>query len=151
LTFEPTREEVDAVAAGSNATELARQFVTVLNQLSGRLADPALDSPPTCTLVRTLIARLGDDLRMLRESWSGRLPSPPPAEGRPLQSRPDAPLSLLRRQAEAIAEGARMLVQETPNQGSASIPDSSLGPLTQSQHLAAMTLRVQALERQLDA
>lgn len=147
----PTREQVDELAAGLEPAELGGNFVGSLSRLAAALSDPKLDSAPARETIRALIAQLGDDLRMLRESWNGRIPTPPPPEGRPLQSRPDAPLSLLQRQAETIAEGARMLVEESRNQGSAAIPDSSLGPLSQAQHLAAMTLRVQAIERQLAA
>ncbi|HEX5938758.1 MAG TPA: hypothetical protein VFZ12_00185 [Dehalococcoidia bacterium] len=148
---QPTREQVDELARDAGESELARRFVETLSRLSARLAKPDLDSQATRELIRALVARLGDDLRMLRESWSGRMPSPPPPEGRPLQSRPDAPLSLLCRQLEAIAEGARVLIAETPRQGSASIVDAGLGPLTQAQHLAAMTLRVQEVDGRLPA
>lgn len=149
MAFEPSRAQVEEAAAGQSASELARQFVASLNALAGALDDRRMDNEEARLQVRLLIARLGDDLRMLRESWHGRMPTPPPPEGRPLQSRPDAPLSVLQRQAEAIAEGARMLVEESNNQGSAAIPDETLGPLTQVEHLSAMTLRVQAAQRHL--
>ena len=149
MVFEPSRREVDDAASGRSESELAEQFVSSLSVLARALDDARLDTPRAHQELRRLIARLGDDLRMLRESWHGRMPTPPPPEGRPLQSRPDAPLSVLQRQAEAIAEGARMLVEESRSQGSEAIPDETLGSLTQAQHLAAMTLRVEAARRQL--
>jgi hypothetical protein len=148
LVFQPSRAEVDEAAAAASEVDLAKRFIRTLNQLAHGL-DDLPDTDVTRSEVRHLIARLGDDLRMLRESWHGRVPTPPPPEGRPLQSRPDASLSVLQRQAEAIAEGTRMLVDESRSRGKATIPDETLGSLSQAQHLAAMTMRVEAARRQL--
>jgi hypothetical protein len=148
LVFQPSRAEVDEAAAAASEVDLAKRFIRTLNQLAHGL-DDLPDTDVTRSEVRQLIARLGDDLRMLRESWHGRVPTPPPPEGRPLQSRPDASLSVLQRQAEAIAEGTRMLVDESRSRGKATIPDETLGSLSQAQHLAAMTMRVEAAQRQL--
>jgi hypothetical protein len=148
LVFQPSRAEVDEAAAAASEVDLAKRFIRTLNQLAHGL-DDLPDTDVTRSEVRQLIARLGDDLRMLRESWHGRVPTPPPPEGRPLQSRPDASLSVLQRQAEAIAEGTRMLVDESRSRGKATIPDETLGSLSQAQHLAAMTMRVEAARRQL--
>jgi hypothetical protein len=148
LVFQPSRAEVDEAAAAASEVDLAKRFIRTLNQLAHGL-DDLPDTDVTRSEVRHLIARLGDDLRMLRESWHGRVPTPPPPEGRPLQSRPDASLSVLQRQAEAIAEGTRMLVDESRSRGKATIPDETLGSLSQAQHLAAMTMRVEAAQRQL--
>jgi hypothetical protein len=148
LVFQPSRAEVDEAAAAASEGDQAKRFIRTLNQLAHGL-DDLPDTDVTRSEVRQLIARLGDDLRMLRESWHGRVPTPPPPEGRPLQSRPDASLSVLQRQAEAIAEGTRMLVDESRSRGKATIPDETLGSLSQAQHLAAMTMRVEAAQRQL--
>jgi hypothetical protein len=42
-----------------------------------------------------------------------------------------------------------MLVDESRSRGKATIPDETLGSLSQAQHLAAMTMRVEAARRQL--
>lgn len=144
MTTALSREEVDALADGATAVDLARHLVLALQQLDLNLASSTSDRPETKDHIRALVAQLSDDLRMLRESRSGRIPSLPPAEGRPRQSRPDAPLAVLRRQLEAVSEGMRMLMEEGREQGSALIPDAALGELTPARHLAAMLLRVRA-------
>lgn len=144
MTATLRRDEVDALADGATTVDLARHVVLALQQLDLNLAGSASDRPEVKDAIRALVARLSDDLRMLRESRSGRIPSLPPTEGRPLQSRPDAPLAVLRRQLEAVSEGIRMLMEEGREQGSAAIPDRDLGELTPARHLAAMLLRVRA-------
>ncbi|MEX2237270.1 MAG: hypothetical protein WEB00_07025 [Dehalococcoidia bacterium] len=139
-----TREAVEEAAAGAADKDLGRHLLLALGEVQLGLGKAEEVPGEVREGARNLVAQLGDDLRMLRESWSGRMPTAPPSEGRPRQSRPDAGLELLGRQLEALAEGTRILLEESPRQGSASIPDPDLGSLTQGQHLAAMLLRVRA-------
>ena len=135
------REEIDALAADGTLNDLGRRLIIQLQDLAQRLEGDGLSGDSAREIVRPLIAQLGDDLRMLRESRAGRTPTPAPSEGRPLQSRPDVPLDVLQRQLEALAEGVRMVVEEAPALGSAPIPDPEYGALMPQQHLAAMVLR----------
>ncbi|MPZ22463.1 MAG: hypothetical protein GEU28_02740 [Dehalococcoidia bacterium] len=139
------RDEVERLAAGASEGDLAREVASALRDVESRLGSPVAERPETRSAARDLIARFGDDLRMLREARSGRAPSPPPAEGRPLQSRPDAPVAILARQVAALAEGLRMLMEEGQAGGTNPIPDAELGDLTHAQHLAAMLIRARAL------
>jgi hypothetical protein len=142
---ELTRSTVDKLAEDLNEGDLAHRLRETLAGLEQRLvANPA--DYRLKERLRLLVAQLGDDLRMLRESRSGRTPSPPPAEGRPFQSRPDAAPDVIGRQLATLAEGTRMLIEEGELHGSALIPAGELGMLTQTQQLASMVLNAQAAE-----